>query len=540
MPLARLLEAIPDAVVDGRSDTTIAAVECDSRRAGPGTLFAALRGWREDGHRYVEAAAAAGAVAVLSAEERRGRVPTLAWVRVRDDRTALALAARRFHGEPDLKLSLVGITGTKGKTTTAWLLESMIEAAGGRPGGSGTVRVRIGETISPAALTTPDAPTFCALLARMAAAGCTHAVAEISSQALDQRRVEGLRFRCAAFTNLSRDHLDYHGDMEAYFQAKARLFRSLGEDAFAVLPTDDPHSARLAGLTRARIVTYSSESDPTGRPASGPPCAGPSPDVWIESSSASPEGSTASLATPRGRVEVHLPLPGRHNLRNLAAAAAAACALDLPPAAVAAGAARVPRIPGRFEPVAEGQPFLVIVDYAHTEDALVRALESLRALARGRLLCVFGCGGDRDRGKRAPMGAAAARLADLVFLTSDNPRGEDPMAILREVERGARSVRGGAPYRLLPDRGRAIEAALREARPGDAVLIAGKGHEREQILADRRIPFDDREEARRVLRLLASERAGGDDGGGGRRGGGPSGEQGRRSGGEATGPEDRA
>jgi UDP-N-acetylmuramoyl-L-alanyl-D-glutamate--2,6-diaminopimelate ligase len=530
MTLARLLEAVPGAALDGRGDLTITGVECDSRRTRSGALFAALHGWREDGHRYLDSAAAGGAVAVLSAEGRNGRAPALAWARVEDDRGALALASRRFHGEPDLKLTLVGITGTKGKTTTAWLLESMIEAAGGRPGGSGTVQVRIGDQISPASLTTPDAPTFCALLERMAEAGCTHAVAEISSQALDQRRVEGLRFRCAVFTNLAQDHLDYHVDMEAYFQAKAKLFRSLAEDSFAVLPADDPTSARLAGLTRAHLVTYSAASDPAGRPAAGPACAGPSPDVWIESFHASAEGTTASLATPRGRVEARLPLLGRHNLRNLTAAAAAACALDLPPAAIAAGAARVPQIPGRFQPVVEGQPFMVLIDFAHTEDALARALESLRDLTRGRVLCVFGCGGDRDRGKRAPMGAAAARLSDLLFLTSDNPRSEDPMTILRAVERGARSVRGGAAYRLLPDRARAIEAALREARPGDAVLIAGKGHEREQILADRRIPFDDVEMARRVLRALAAAGGPGDDGRGGRQGGG----------GAAAGPGNRA
>jgi UDP-N-acetylmuramoyl-L-alanyl-D-glutamate--2,6-diaminopimelate ligase len=521
MPLARLLEAVPGAVLDGRGDLTIRGVECDSRRVGAGTLFAALHGWREDGHRYLDAAAGGGAVAVLSAEERSGRAPSLAWVRVADDRAALALAARRFHGDPDLRLALVGITGTKGKTTTAWLLESMIEAAGGRPAGSGTVRVRIGDTVIPASLTTPDAPAFCALLERMADAGCTHAVAEVSSQALDQRRVEGLRFRCAVFTNLAQDHLDYHRDMEAYLQAKARLFRGLAEDAFAVLPADDPVSGRLAGLTRARVVTYSSDSEPAGGPAAGPPCAGPSPDVWIESADASREGTSATVVTPRGRVEVRLPLLGRHNLRNLAAAAAAATALDLPPAAIAGGAARVAQIPGRFEPIDEGQPFLVLVDYAHTEDALARALESLRALTRGRVLCVFGCGGDRDRGKRAPMGAAAARLSDLAIITSDNPRSEDPMSILREVERGSRSVRGGAPYRLVPDRARAIEAALREARGGDSVLIAGKGHEREQILADRRIPFDDREEARRALRALAAEKKPRDDGGGGRKSAGP-------------------
>ncbi len=499
MPLSRLLDALPAADIDGDAQAQVRGVECDSRRVRPGSLFAALHGARQDGHRFLDAALAAGAGAVLSAEPRRGRAPGAAWVRVEDDRAALARLSRRFHGDPDLRLGLVGVTGTKGKTTTAWLIEAMLQAAGRRVGGSGTVRVRIDDKVEPAELTTPDAPTLHALLARMVQARCTHAVIEVSSQALDQRRVEGLRFGCAVFTNLSRDHLDYHRDMEAYFDAKARLFRGLDPGAAAVLAVDDPAGARLAALTRARVLAYAA----AGRRGGAPACAGPAPEVWIEEASLSLEGTSAVLRTPMGTAEVRTPLLGRHNLHNLAAAAAAASALELPLRAVAEGAAGVPPVPGRRERVHEGQPFLVFVDYAHTEDALRRTLESLREITSGRLLCVFGCGGDRDPGKRAPMGAAAAALADRLYLTSDNPRGEDPLLILREVERGARSVSPPRPCEVLPDRARAIAAALREARAGDAVLIAGKGHEREQILAGRRIPFDDREEARRALRQIA-------------------------------------
>jgi UDP-N-acetylmuramoyl-L-alanyl-D-glutamate--2,6-diaminopimelate ligase len=489
------MEDLPGAEIDGALETLITGVECDSRRVRSGALFAAVRGNREDGHRFLEQAAAAGAAAILSAEDRAGRAPGLAWIRVGEERAALARLALRFHGEPDLKLALVGVTGTKGKTTTAWLLESMVEAAGGRPGGTGTVRTRIGGETAPATLTTPDAPTLCALLARMAESACTHAVVEVSSQALDQRRVEGLRFRCAVFTNLTQDHLDYHRDMESYFQAKARLFRALLPEDAAVLPAGDPAGARLAELTRARRITYSGQAPEGGAPAA---------DIQVESAEVSLDGIAAIVSTPRGAVEVHSPLLGRHNLHNLAAAAAAAHALDLPPEAVAAGAARVEPVPGRLQRIDEGQPFLVLVDYAHTEDALRRVLGSLRELVSGRILCVFGCGGDRDPGKRTPMGAAAARGADLLYLTSDNPRGEDPAAILREIEAGVRLVVPARSYWVLPDRSAAIAAAIRAARPGDAVLIAGKGHESEQILGSRRIPFDDREQARLHLRALAA------------------------------------
>lgn len=502
MPLSSVLQDVPDARIDGDPRTLVLGVECDSRRVKPGALFAALRGRREDGHAHLDAALGAGARSVLSAQLRQGRAPAAAWVTVADDRLALARAARRFHGEPDTRLALAGVTGTKGKTSTAWLLESMIEAAGGRPGGAGTVRLRVAGEVEPASLTTPDAPELCALLARMVAAGCTHAVIEVSSQALDQYRVEGLRFRCAVFTNLSRDHLDYHGTMEAYLEAKARLFRNLQPDAVAVLPAGDEAGERLAALTRARVVRYGTE--PRGPGADSQP--GPAPELRVVSAAVSLEGIEAVLQTPDGPLRLRTPLLGRHNLPNLAAAAAAAWALGLPAAAIAAGAAATPRVPGRLERVDEGQAFLVFVDYAHTEDALRRTLEAVRELTRGRLLCVFGCGGDRDPGKRAPMGAAAAELADFPVLTSDNPRREDPAAILREIERGVRSAAPARPYRVIPDRAEAIGAALREARPGDAVLIAGKGHEREQILADRRIPFDDREQARLVLREMAGRR----------------------------------
>ncbi|MEE9218101.1 MAG: UDP-N-acetylmuramoyl-L-alanyl-D-glutamate--2,6-diaminopimelate ligase [Acidobacteriota bacterium] len=501
-PLSSLLEVVPETEVTGNGEVAVTAVECDSRRVRPGALFAALRGWREDGHRYLPQAIAAGATAVLSAEPRKDRAPEATWVRAGDERAALARIARRFHGDPDLRLALVGITGTKGKTTTAWLLESMVQAAGGRPGGVGTVRIRVGSQHTPAWLTTPDAPALCGLLARMVEEDCSHAIVEVSSQALDQRRVEGLQFQVAVFTNLTQDHLDYHGTMEAYLDAKARLFRALGKEAVAVLPADDPVGARLAELTRARVLTYAL-GQTEGRAQNA---CWTAPEIRVEPTEISLAQTRAVLRTPRGSLRVRTPLTGRHNLRNLAAAAAAAWGLGLPAEAIASGCLAVEPIPGRMERVDVGQPFLVVVDYAHTEDALRQTLASLRELTRGRLLCVFGCGGDRDRGKRAPMGAAAAAAADQLFLTSDNPRGEDPLAILREIERGVRRASPNRPYEVLPDRAEAIRAAICEARPGDAVLIAGKGHEREQILADRRIQFDDREQARRALRSLARGR----------------------------------
>lgn len=500
--LSNLLEATPDAEIDGGTEIEVTGVECDSRCVTPGTIFVAVRGWQEDGHRYLPQAVDAGACAIVSSTPRQDRAGGVTWVRVADERPALARLARRFHGYPDLELTLVGVTGTKGKTTTAWLIESMIEASGGKPGGTGTIRTRIGDQNEISILTTPDAPTLCAQLTRMVEEKCTHAVLEASSQALHQSRVESLRFRCAVFTNFTQDHLDYHKTLEAYFESKARLFRSLDADAVAVLPADDPHAERLARLTEARVVTYAVGHLPSTTRERWWAV----PEVRVESAQVSLGSTTAVLRTPRGSIHTRMPLTGRHNLRNLAAAATTAWSLDLPDEAIASGAARVEPVPGRMESIDEGQSFLVIVDFAHTEDALSNALSSLRELTRGRLLCVFGCGGDRDRSKRAPMGAAAAAAADRLYLTSDNPRREDPLAILRDIELGVKQASPERPYQVIPDRAAAISAAMSEARQGDAVLIAGKGHEREQLVADRRLPFDDREQARISLRALSGGR----------------------------------
>ena len=405
----------------------------------------------------------------------------------------IAALAAVFYGDPSRELALVGVTGTNGKTTTTYLLASIFEAAGVMCGRIGTIGYRIGNHEADAARTTPEAPDLQRLLRDMVSRGAGAVVIEVSSHALALRRADHLRFAAGVFTNLTRDHLDFHRDMEDYFEVKRRLFELLPESAFGVSNLDDPRGAAFAAAA-PKTVTYAIDA---------------AADVRPERLSISLEGLAFDVRTPRGVLHLHSPLVGRPNVYNILAATATAVALDLPFSAIERGIATLASVPGRFQLVSDpGDDVRVVVDYAHTDDALKNLLETARPLASGRIITVFGCGGDRDRTKRPLMGAVAARLSDLVVVTSDNPRSEDPARIIEEIKRGIvmpadRAPRGrplpSTPCLAIVDRKAAIEKAIADARPGDLVLIAGKGHEKTQAIGDRVLPFDDVDVARNAL-----------------------------------------
>ena len=475
------------------ADTPVSSVTYDSRSVSPNAVFVALKGLRADGTAYATEAIGRGAIAVIS-EDLPPAGLTVPWLRVPDARLALAALAAEFYGRPSEQLTLVGITGTNGKTTTSYLLAAIFEAAGLKCGRIGTVGYRIGTKEFDAARTTPEAPELQRMLRDMVAQGCGACVMEVSSHALVLRRADHLRFAAGIFTNLTRDHLDFHGDMETYFAAKRRLFELLPEGAVAVTNVDDPRGSQFAAAAR-RPVTYGIDS---------PADVTPGPIAF------SLDGLRFDLRTPRGTLRIESPLVGRPNAYNIVAAAATAMALDIPFSAIETGIRTLTSVPGRFQVVSiPGDEVRVVVDYAHTDDALKNLLETARPLAGGRLITVFGCGGDRDTTKRPLMGAVAARLSDVVVVTSDNPRSENPEQIIEEIKRGIvlpadRMGPKGQPPKgpqclSIPDRRAAIERAVKDARPGDLVLIAGKGHEKYQEIGDRRLPFDDVDVARGAL-----------------------------------------
>ncbi len=508
MQIWQLLEGIPGADLSGSPATPIRGLSYDSRSIEPGYLFAALRGQKSDGNEFLDQAIDKGAVAVLSHRDAGRFARKVAWVRVDNERRGLALAARNYYDRPDGRLTMIGVTGTNGKTTVCFLLESILKEAGLKPCLLGTVLYRYNRDETRAGRTTPESLDLYRLLDRYATAGAASCAMEVSSHSLALDRVAGIAFRAAVFTNLTQDHLDFHETMERYFEAKAMLFRGLDEQAVAVLNSDDPHTGRLRGMTRARVVTFG-ESDHA--------------DVRLEKIRATLTGTEVRLSIagvpgapgrPAEPLEVRAPLLGRPNAFNIGAAAAAALALGVPRQAVVAGLGEVRGVPGRFERIDTGQPFTVLVDYAHTDDALRVLLLAARDLRPRRIITVFGCGGDRDRVKCPLMGFAAASGSDVVVVTSDNPRSEDPMAIIQDILPGARRAITGDPAGplnperclVIPDRKEAIRRALSLAVEGACVVIAGKGHETYQILGDRTIPFDDREVARELLRSARSAR----------------------------------
>ena len=482
MKLVELLSALPDSrLLVPPHDLDITGISQDSRTVAKGQIFVAIRGERADGWTHAEEAVSRGAAAVVSERPAPEGFPTpTPWLRVTSSRKALALLAARLAGDPAEKLVLAAVTGTNGKTTTAMLLESLLARRHGRAGFVGTVGYRTGRRDVPASQTTPEAPLLQELLAEMVDAGVSAAAMEVSSHALALDRVAGCRFDAAVFTNLTQDHLDFHGDLENYFSAKKKLFEMRKPGAPAVVNADDAFGRRLAAGASPPVVTWS----PSGGPA----------DVRAENVRCDLTGTALDVIHPAGSLRISSLLLGRFNIDNLLGAAAAGLSLGLTEDEVAAGCAAVARVPGRLERVEAGQPYPIVVDYAHTEDALRKLLLAVRDLTDRKIVLVFGCGGDRDRGKRAPMGKVAGTLADIAIATSDNPRSEDPEAILAEVEVGL-AASGATKYLKVSDRREAIHTAIDLANPGTIVVIAGKGHERVQVIGNRSIPFDDREVA---------------------------------------------
>jgi UDP-N-acetylmuramoyl-L-alanyl-D-glutamate--2,6-diaminopimelate ligase len=484
---AQLVSEIPPEL----AQRDVQGLEYDSRRVLPGFLFFAFPGARADGRAFASQAAERGAIATVS-ELPAPDSWTGPWIQVAHGRQALALAARTFYGNLDEKLSLTGITGTNGKTTVAFLLDSVLREAGKTTAMVGTIEYRLGAKTLPAPNTTPESLDLARLFSELNAIGGTHVTMEVSSHALALRRVYGLHFHTAVFTNFTRDHLDYHGTMEDYFSAKKLLVDGAGgpPPRYAVINRDDEWGRRLTTPGNpTEVLWYGLGKDAMLR----------AHHIRWQAN-----GLRFSVSFEKTRFEISSPLAGRFNVFNILAACGAAMTYQLPVEIIVRGIEACKGVPGRFERIDEGQPFLVIVDYSHTDDALRNAIGAARSLEPGRVITVFGCGGDRDRTKRPLMGAAASELSDVVVLTSDNPRSEDPLQIMNDVLVGIR--RTDTKTIVEPDRGQAIYKALQEARAGDLVLLAGKGHENYQIFADKTIHFDDREVARAALRLFGFRR----------------------------------
>src|SRR5438876_2028648 len=481
-------------VLSQRGNPNVSGVEYDSRRVRPGDVFVAMRGESSDGNKFIDKAIAAGAVAVVTDSANEQPRPNVAWAQVLHGRRALARLSANFYKRPAERLAITGITGTNGKSTTTFLLESILKSAGRKSALIGTIEYHVAGKTLPAPHTTPEALELNQMLAESLGTGATEAVMEVSSHALTQQRVFAIPFDVAVFTNLTRDHLDYHQTMNDYFEAKQTLFTGCGTDPprAAVINGDDEYGQKLMKVSSkhgSRVLSYGFSSG----------------NVHATEVQITQRGTRFQLIMPEGTIPIWSPLLGKVNVYNILAAAAASYARDCSSEAIAQGVASLARVPGRFERVDCGQPFTVIVDYAHTDDAL----RNLTALARefvqqagpkGRVITVFGCGGDRDRAKRPLMGEAAGRGSDFVVLTSDNPRSEDPLAIMNDAMVGLQ--RSGAKYKTEPDRKAAITLALQAANPGDIVLIAGKGHEKIQVTRDGSIPFDDAEVAQKILRAV--------------------------------------
>jgi UDP-N-acetylmuramoyl-L-alanyl-D-glutamate--2,6-diaminopimelate ligase len=495
----KLSEALRGADVLRRigEDVAVTGVEYDSRRVAPGSLFVAMRGETTDGNRYIEQALARGAAAIVTdsaaAYDATADGPLeVALAEVPHGRRALATIAANVFGHPEQKIRLSGVTGTNGKTTTAYLLEQLLRAAGRSTALVGTIEYRIADEVRPAPHTTPESRDLLYLLAEGVARGVTEGVMEVSSHALDQGRVWGVPYDVAIFSNLTQDHLDYHGTMEAYFAAKRKLFDGSQSrpPRVAILNAEDDTQTALAETAQAAGSEIWSYGVARG-------------DFHARDIVMRPNGMSFMLVSPRGEVPINVALTGRVNVLNLLAASAAALARGLSAAQIAEAAPRLRAVPGRFEAVDGGQPFTVVVDYAHTDDALRNVLALARGLvsgAHGRVLTVFGCGGDRDRTKRPRMGRAAAEASEIIIVTSDNPRSEDPRAIIDEILPG--TIGAPATVEVEPDRAKAIALAMTKAHPNDIVVIAGKGHEKTQTIGNQVLPFDDVAVARQALAWL--------------------------------------
>jgi UDP-N-acetylmuramoyl-L-alanyl-D-glutamate--2,6-diaminopimelate ligase len=481
-------------VLSQSGNPAVAGVEYDSRRVRPGVVFVAMKGEGSDGNRFIDQAISAGAVAVVTDSASEAPRSSVAWAQVIHGRRALARMSANFYKRPAERIANTGITGTNGKSTTAFLVESVLKAAGRKTVLVGTIEYHVAGKVLPAPHTTPEALELNRLLSEGLGLGVTESVMEVSSHALEQQRVFGIPFDVAVYTNLTRDHLDYHGTMENYFRAKQVLFEGCGTEPprAAVVNVDDEFGCDLLKFSQKRSSTVLSYGLNSG-------------DFHAEALDITPRGTRFQMATPLGKIAMWTSLIGKVNVYNVLAAAAAGYARDCSAELIAKGISDLICVPGRFERVDCGQPFTVVVDYAHTDDA-IRNLTALardfvvRAGLKGKVITMFGCGGNRDRAKRPLMGEAAGRGSDLVVLTSDNPRSEDPLAIMNDAVVGIQ--KSGAKYTMEPDRRHAIALALQQAAPGDIVLLAGKGHEKVQTTQSGTIPFDDVEVAREGLKAL--------------------------------------
>ncbi|WP_315451420.1 UDP-N-acetylmuramoyl-L-alanyl-D-glutamate--2,6-diaminopimelate ligase [uncultured Selenomonas sp.] len=490
--LSELAALLKDARISG-GDAEITSIERDSRRVQEGALFACISGAHVDAHSFIPNAARAGARAILTERETVDVPEGITVLHVADLQEALDVIVPYFYDYPARAMRVIGITGTNGKTTTSYLVRAILRHAGKRVGLIGTIQVMMEDEVFPTANTTPDVIVMQQLLSEMRARGMDAVVMEVSSHALDQGRVAGIEFDTAVFTNLTQDHLDYHKTMENYARAKARLFEYVSAQGAktgktAVLNADDAASETMCAHTHCPVISYGVEHDA---------------DLMAKGVHLAQDGMELTLMYDWAQLaHLHIGLTGLFNVSNVLAATGAAVAEHVSAADIAAALTVFAGVPGRFELVREGQPFSVIVDYAHTPDGMENVLRTARAVTAGRIIAVFGCGGDRDRTKRPIMGRMAAELADIAILTSDNPRTEDPAAILDEVETGVLPVIGAKPYEKLVDRRTAIFHAVGMAQAGDTVVILGKGHENYQILKDKTIHFDDRETAREAIRGL--------------------------------------
>jgi len=494
MTFQQLLDGV-EVLAQSGDDPAVSSVEYDSRRVKPGCVFVAIRGESSDGNRFIDQAIQAGAAAVVTDSAGEVPRPNVGWAVVPNGRRALARVSANFYKKPAERMAVTGITGTNGKSTTAFLVESILTAAGRRSALIGTIEYHVAGNVLPAPHTTPEALELNRIFHQALAEGATDVVMEVSSHALAQERVYGVPFDVAVFTNLTRDHLDYHRTMEEYFAAKRVLFEGCGTDPPRAVVTngDDEYGAKLADFSRKRsslVLKYGWERG----------------DVHAEKVEITTRGTRFDLVMPEGKIAVFSALIGRVNVYNILAAAGACFARGCPAQAILDGVGRLACVPGRFERVDCCQPFTVVVDYAHTDDALRNLTALARELvsaAKGRVLTVFGCGGDRDRKKRPLMGEAAGRGSDFVVLTSDNPRSEDPLAIMNDAVVGLQKT--GVKYSVEVDRRKAIALAIGEARAGDIVLLAGKGHEKVQISREGALPFDDLEVARQALHAVGFE-----------------------------------
>ncbi len=487
--LFRLNECIPSLKTErteGKLNLNIVDIAYDSRKVRPGSLFVCIKGFKTDGHLYIEDAIKSGAVAVIT-ERWQSISNSISQIQVRKSREALAFLSRILFNDPTSKLKLVGITGTNGKTTTSYLVESIFRAGGKRTGLIGTVQHRVGDDVLPAERTTPESYDLQKLFKKMVDEGVSHVVMEVSSHAIDLHRIDGCHFDVLVFTNLSQDHLDYHGDMDRYFNVKKKIFDDYS-DVMKVINTDDPYGRQIASQN-TRVTGYG-----LVKPA----------EVMADKVRILETGSRFKLLTSTLALDLSVKLRGEFNVYNSLAAIGVGLSMKMPPDVIKAGVEGVLNIPGRFEAIDCGQKFSVFIDYAHTPDGLEKLIKAARKIAKKRVITVFGCGGDRDSKKRPLMGAIAGKLSDFTIITSDNPRSEEPTAIIGKIEEGLLKEISTADYLTITDRKEAIYHAVSLAKAGDVILIAGKGHETGQIFGDKIVPFDDRVVAMNALRELTS------------------------------------